>query len=69
MRCREQSLLLRRCSQVQLDQAVRHACPVLPGDIGGGGLVVRELGSSLSFKNLVGFSLLGFSRRLQGVVG
>ena len=38
-KCREQSLLLRRWSQVQLDQPVRHVCLVLPGDTGGGALV------------------------------
>ena len=36
---REQSLLLRRWSQVQLDQPVRYICLVLPGDTGGGALV------------------------------
>ena len=32
-RCREQSLLLRSWSQVQLDQAVCHVCHGFPGDI------------------------------------
>ena len=38
-KCREQSLLLRRWIQVQLDQPVRHICLVLPGDTGVGALV------------------------------
>ena len=38
-KCREQSLLLRRWSQVQLDQPVHHACLVLSGHKVGGALV------------------------------
>ena len=64
-KCREQSLLLRRWSQVQLDQPVRHVCLVLPGYTRCPG--VRELHSLLSFKILV-ISFSGFLR-LHVVVG
>ena len=43
--CREQSLLLRRWGQVELDQPVLHVCSALPGDISGGGLEGSELWS------------------------
>ena len=64
-KCREQSLILRRWSQVQLDQPVRHVCLVLPGYTGCPG--VRELHSLLSFTIIV-ISFSGFLR-LHVVVG